>query len=128
MDSSKTYQGKIPQDIASIKKPIIGFIGTLFRFIDEDLLEFIISQRPQYEYVFIGKIESNFPIDKINIYKNVHFLGLKLPNEIASFINSFDLCINPFKVHEVNDSVSPVKVFEYLSLKKNHRFNENVFT
>lgn len=118
LSSTESDTLKIPEDINGIKRPIIGFIGTLFRFIDEDLLKYIIAQRPQYNYVFIGKKESNFPIEKINKYNNVHLLGAKPKNEIASYINSFDLCINPFKVHEVNDSVNPVKVFEYLSLKK----------
>ena len=45
-------------------------------------------------------------------------MGEKKKTDIPKYINSFDVCINPFKVHEVNDSVSPVKVFEYLALRK----------
>ncbi|MBK7978540.1 MAG: glycosyltransferase [Ignavibacteriae bacterium] len=115
---NKSNNFEIPSEILQLNGPIIGFIGTLFRFIDEQLLEFIISKRPNYNFVFVGHTESNFPIDSIKRYNNVHLLGPKEKSEIPKYINSFDLCLNPFKVHEVNDSVSPVKVFEYLAMKK----------
>lgn len=115
---NKSNNFEIPSEILQLNGPIIGFIGTLFRFIDEQLLEFIISKRPNYNFVFVGHTESNFPIDSIKKYNNVHLLGPKEKSEIPKYINSFDLCLNPFKVHEVNDSVSPVKVFEYLAMKK----------
>ena len=104
--------------LLNIKKPIIGFIGTLFKFIDDDILEYIIKERPNYSYVFIGKVQSDFPIEKIRVFENVFLLGEKKKEEVQSFIAEFDICINPFRKHEVNDSVSPVKVFEYLALHK----------
>lgn len=107
-----------PKDLQNIKKPIVGFIGTLFQFIDSDLLEHIISKRPQYSFVFVGGVEGFFPIEKLKKYDNVYLLGRKPQNQIPSFIESFDVCINTFKIHEVNDSVNPVKVFEYLAHKK----------
>lgn len=109
---------EVPEDLKSIEGPIVGFIGTLFHFIDDKLLEYIISKRPNYNFVFVGPIQNNFPINKIKYFKNVYLLGEKLKTEIPNYINSFTVCLNPFKVHEVNDSVSPVKVFEYLALKK----------
>jgi len=118
IDLNKINSGIIPDDIKGIKRPIIGFLGTLFSFIDDKLLEYIISKRPNYNFVFVGGIESNFPVNKLTIYKNFIYLGKKPKEEIPNYINSFDICSNPFKVHEVNDSVNPVKVFEYLGMKK----------
>ncbi len=110
---------ELPHDILNIPKPIVGFIGSLFQFIDSDLLEHIISKRPQYSFVFVGGIEGYFPINKLKKYSNVYLLGRKPQKEIPAYISAFDLCINPFKIHEVNDSVNPVKVFEYLAHRKN---------
>ena len=118
IDLKQIKLGTIPDDIRKIRRPIIGFLGTLFEFIDGDLLEYIISKKPEYNFVFVGGIESNFPIDKLVKYQNFVHLGKKPKETIPNYINSFDICINPFKVHEVNDSVSPVKVFEYLVLNK----------
>jgi len=108
----------IPADIKNIPRPVIGFIGTLFRFTDDELLDYCISSRPHYSFVFIGKHENGFPLSKIKKYHNVYILGEKPKNYIENYVNALDICFNPFKIHEVNDSVSPLKVFEYLALKK----------
>lgn len=108
----------VPQELLEIPSPRIGFLGTLFQFIDDELLEYIIKSRPNYNFVFLGMVQANFPIDKIKNYKNVFILGKKNKEQVQNFIKGFDITINPFKIHEVNDSVSPVKVFEYLALKK----------
>ncbi|MBI9070041.1 MAG: glycosyltransferase [Melioribacteraceae bacterium] len=110
-----------PKDLKRIldmKKPIVGFIGTLFHFLDHELMEFIIKSRPEYNFVFVGPAQSNFPVETIDKYENVYLLGKKHKDEIPNYLNYFDVCLNPFKKHEVNDSVSPVKVFEYLAQKK----------
>ena len=111
-------QLNVPEDMLNIKTPIVGFIGTLFKFIDESLLEYIISKRPHYNFVFVGGIEGYFPIDRLKKYPNVYLLGRKPQKEISSYIYAFDVCINTFKIHDVNDSVNPVKVYEYLAHKK----------
>jgi glycosyltransferase involved in cell wall biosynthesis len=107
-----------PDDMKDIPGPRIGFLGTLFIFTDDELLEQIISQRPQYQYVFVGKVQKEFPIDRIRKYPNVHILGEKKKEEVGAYLNAMDICINPFKRHEVNDSVSPLKVYEYLAFRK----------
>ncbi len=109
----------LPEKLANINKPLIGFLGTLFHFIDHELLEFIISKRPEYNFIFLGGIQKNFPIEKIKNYKNVHLIGKVPKNEVPLYLNAFDVCLNPFVTHEVNDSVNPVKVFEYLAMSKN---------
>ena len=118
INSSAKITIEIPQELQKIKKPIVGFIGTLFRFIDDKLLDFVISKRPEYSFIFVGGVEGYFPIDKLKNHPNVYLLGRKQQKEIPSFINAFDVCLNAFKIHDVNDSVNPVKVYEYLSNRK----------
>ena len=108
----------IHQEIKRIPHPRIGFLGTLFKFIDEDLLEFLVKNRPNYNFIFVGPIEGNFSIEKLKKYSNVYLMGKKPKEIVHNYVNGFDIAINPFRVHEVNDSVSPVKVFEYLALNK----------
>ncbi|MBN1599806.1 MAG: glycosyltransferase [Bacteroidales bacterium] len=109
---------KEPGDVKDIAHPRLGFLGTLFRFTDEEVLEFMIKSRPEYNFVFVGKVEKSFPLERIKHYKNVHILGPKDKEDVDKYISSFDICLNPFKIHEVNDSVSPLKVFEYLAFRK----------
>ena len=77
-----------PVIIKDIKKPRIGFIGTLFRFIDDTLLEYVISKRPDYNFIFVGGVEENFPIDKIKNFHNV-FLIPKQPKGFNTINNKF---------------------------------------
>lgn len=108
----------IPDDIKNIPSPRLGFIGTLFRFTDDELLKYLVTNRPEYSFIFVGGTETGFPIEKLKPYKNVHIIGKRLKEIIPQYINAFDICLNTFKMHEVNDSVNPVKVFEYLALQK----------
>ena len=108
----------IDREVEKIAHPRIGFLGTLFKFIDDDLLEFLVKNRPQYNFIFVGPIDGNFPIEKLNKYANVYLMGKKPKEIVNNYVNGFDIAINPFRIHEVNDSVSPVKFFEYLALNK----------
>jgi len=110
----------IPDDMTGIKSPVVGFIGTLFSFLDYKLLEYIIRNSPDTSFVFIGSLEENARKDWMHIttFRNVHWLGKKKKEDIPCYIRMFDVCINPFRVDDVSRSVSPLKVFEYLAMKK----------
>lgn len=108
-----------PDRLRNYNKPWIGFIGTLFKFIDDDLLSYLAMNRPNYTFIFVGKIEDNFPKEKLSKHGNVVLIEQVPREKISDYIASFDVAINPFRRHEVNDSVNPVKVFEYLAHSKN---------
>jgi glycosyltransferase involved in cell wall biosynthesis len=111
----------VPDDIRKTRKPIIGFIGTLFSFLDYNLLEYIIKSNPKRYFVFIGALEEDPRVQWENItnkYNNVFWLGKKKKEDIPAYLDAFDVCINPFKIDAVSRSVSPLKVFEYLAMKK----------
>ena len=107
-----------PNELRNISHPIIGFIGKLFHFLDDEVIRYIVKKRPNYNFVFVGGIEKNYPSRELLKYPNVYYLGRKPKNEIGRYIQSFNVCINPFKVHEVNDSVNPIKIYEYLAYGK----------
>jgi len=111
---------KAPTDISEIKGPIVGFIGTLFNFLDFKLLDYIIRKNTDKSFVFIGGCEASVEKEwkEISGYNNVFWLGKKEKENIPAYIQQFDVCINFFKVDDVSKSVSPLKVFEYLALKK----------
>lgn len=121
-DSSLFAAGitKVPDDIKNLRTPIVGFIGTLFHFLDYELIEFLVQNNPDKSFVFIGSCEENSRKKwmKIIEYKNVYWLGRKQKEHIPAYLKNFDVCINPFKVDDVSKSVSPLKVFEYLAMKK----------
>jgi glycosyltransferase involved in cell wall biosynthesis len=109
-----------PDDLKGTKTPIIGFIGTLFSFLDYDLIEYVVRSNPEKSFVFIGHCEENSRARwrDVTQYNNVFWLGKKKKEDIPAYLNSFDVCINPFIVDNVSRSVSPLKVFEYLAMGK----------
>lgn len=111
----------VPDEMRGIKHPIIGFVGTIFSFLDFELLSFIIRDNPEKSFVFVGDYELSVKTEWLTLvekYENIYWLGRKPKETIPQYVNCFDVCINPFKVDEVSRSVSPLKVFEYLALKK----------
>jgi len=109
-----------PSDLADIPGPVIGFVGTLFRFLDYDLLYDIAKIHADKSFVFVGPIEKTGAsgVEKLKTLKNCHFLGRKDKSEIPAYIHHFNACINPFKIDDVSKSVSPLKVYEYLACGK----------
>jgi glycosyltransferase involved in cell wall biosynthesis len=109
-----------PADMTGIRRPIIGFVGVLFLFLDYDLIHYIVIKHPDKSFVFIGPTERSAEdgVAKIRKLPNTYFLGRKERQTIPKYVSHFDLCINPFKIDDVSRSVSPLKVYEYLACGK----------
>ena len=50
--------------------------------------------------------------------KNVHFLGLKKQTDLPAYLCYSDFAILPFKCSDIGNYVSPLKIFEYISMNK----------
>ena len=108
-DLSKINDGDIPEEMKRIIGPKIGFIGSVAKWIDYDLLHYIAINRPDWSIIMIGPILNRVKIDKIRQQKNIYLLGRKAYNDLPKYIKAFDVCINPFVVDELSDSVDPLK-------------------
>ncbi|MEO0097987.1 MAG: glycosyltransferase [candidate division WOR-3 bacterium] len=103
-----------PPDLEKLPRPIIGFVGSLFSWIDTNLIFAAAKSFPQASVVLVG------PMRDIRIPKlpNIHLLGPKPYSLIPAYINNFDVCLIPFIADPLSDKVDPIKVYEYLSLGK----------
>ncbi|MCB0749072.1 MAG: glycosyltransferase, partial [Ignavibacteriae bacterium] len=106
----------IPKDIIDISKPIVGYYGTLTKSTDWEIIEYCVKERPNYNYVLIGRDEVNY--EGLKNLKNIIFLGKKDFKEIPHYGKMFDVCISPFIQEEWIQNSSPLKIKEYLSLEK----------
>jgi glycosyltransferase involved in cell wall biosynthesis len=108
---------RVPLDIAAIKPPIVGFVGTFADWLDLDLLFSVASKNSDLSFLFIGPICSRNPkLAAFKALKNVFFLEQKRHDEIPEYINQLNVGLIPFKVNRLTQSVNPVKLFEYLAL------------
>ncbi len=108
-----------PQDIATIKKPVIGYCGFLTAArLDIELLIKIATERPDWNIVLIGPEDDAFKQSALHGIANVHFLGRKEERELPSYVHYFDICLNPQLVNQLTIGNYPRKVDEYLAVGK----------
>lgn len=109
-----------PAELPGVPRPIVGFIGTIFSFLDFDLLARVARALPDASLVFVGPVEASAEADFAPLLElpNVFHVGPQPQSAVPSYVAAFDVCVNPFAVGPVADSVSPLKVFEYLAMGK----------
>lgn len=108
----------IPEDIASVPGPIVGFVGVIQDWIDLDLVKAAAVAHPEWSFVMIGPVAAGIDTSSLKVLPNVRFLGRKDVKDLPNYIKAFDVCINPFKMNELTDKVSPLKFYEYLASGK----------
>ena len=108
----------VPDDMKDIKHPIIGFVGMLQECIDYDKIEAIAKAHADWSVVLVGKTLPGVNLDYLKQYENIHFLGMKKYDDMPSYIQSFDVCLNVFRDGNLSRDVSPLKFYEYLATGK----------
>jgi glycosyltransferase involved in cell wall biosynthesis len=104
---------QVADELSKYRKPIIGFVGLIHEWLDYELIEKVSKLRPEWSFVFIGKVCIN--IDHIKKCPNVHFLGQKPYEKLLPFLKGFDISIIPFVINELTLNVNPIKLREYLA-------------
>lgn len=93
-------------------KITVGYVGYLNgSWIDWDLISYIANNNPDWAINLVGTCSKKVP-------SNIYLIGNRPHSEIYKYINSFDVCIIPFKVNEITESTSPIKAYEYLASYK----------
>jgi hypothetical protein len=108
---------EIPDEIAHLPKPIIGFHGLLADWVDFELLKKTAEHFKNGSVVLIGKItvDAEKKIKILDAIPNIHFLGRKPYAELPSYCKGFDVALNPFEISELTLAANPLKVREYLA-------------
>lgn len=96
------------------EQKIVGYIGTIDKWIDFEIIDSLAERWPDLNLVFAGPIK----IKNLPERKNIHFLGKVDYNRIPALCNSFDVCLIPFKPVGFADTVNPLKLYEYFALGK----------
>jgi len=110
---------EMPADLKPIPKPIIVYIGALFSLrLDIEVLEYLATQRKDWSIVLVGPEDEAFKSSKLHQMDNVHFLGSKPMEQLPSYLNFFDVALNPQKLNEVTIGNYPRKIDEYLAMGK----------
>ena len=71
-----------------------------------------------YSIVLVGPEDEDFMKSKLHQIENIFFLGSKSEVELSSYINGFDVAINPQLVNMMTIGNYPRKIDEYLAMGK----------
>jgi glycosyltransferase involved in cell wall biosynthesis len=109
MNSSYKLDG-----LGDIKKPVVGFMGTLSEWLDYDLIVKLAKARPDWTFLLIGPADTD--ISCLFKHENIRLIGKVSYEELPRYVACFDVGIIPFLVNDLTRSVNPLKLLEYLSL------------
>ena len=103
--------------LSSTPHPIIGYYGAIADWVDIDLMTELARRKPEYTFVIIGEVHGG-DISGLQALPNVQLLGEKNYSLIPTYLQSFDVCLLPFRQNRLTKAVDPVKLYEYLSQGK----------
>jgi nucleoside-diphosphate-sugar epimerase/glycosyltransferase involved in cell wall biosynthesis len=103
----------VPEDIARLPRPVIGFYGTLRDWVDLDIIAHVARARPAWSIALIGQqLDDVGPIAGLS---NVHLLGRKPHEALPAYCKGMDVGLIPYRIDERMKFVNPIKLREYLS-------------
>jgi uncharacterized SAM-binding protein YcdF (DUF218 family)/glycosyltransferase involved in cell wall biosynthesis len=103
-----------PADLQVLKRPVIGYVGGLHQWVDQNLLASVASRMPEASFALIGPIQSD--VSLLNQCANVKLLGQRAHADVPHYVKGFDVGIVPYRQTEYTANVYPAKLNEYLGM------------
>jgi glycosyltransferase involved in cell wall biosynthesis len=108
-------QTPVPEAIARLPKPVIGFFGLVADWVDQEALAACARAYPNGSVVLVGKVAADVDVSGLQRLPNVTFVGRRPYAELPGYCKGFDVALNPFKINELTLNSNPLKVREYLA-------------
>ena len=96
---------------------VLGYFGAIAPWLDYNMINDITNQRRDIGFVFIGPDYLD-QMKNIKIKKNILILGPVDYRVLPYFGYKFDACIIPFEDGDIAKTTSPLKLYEYFSMRK----------
>lgn len=82
----------------------------------------IIQKIPNFKLLVVGDGSHLLSIKnqakKLGVYEKIIFTGFVPYQEVPKFCSLANLCINPFRIFDMTEKLSPVKIFDFMSCGK----------
>jgi len=111
----------VPADLATLPRPIIGYVGAVAGWVDFELLRAVALARPAWSLVLVGPVFQGQSMGDARALApvaglpNVHLLGLRPYAEVPAYVEAFDVATIPFVLNGLTADTNPIKVYEYLA-------------
>lgn len=100
------------------KRPIIGFVGALYEWVDLELIRAVANALPEADIVLVGPRRSGVSMRGLWPVSNIHIYPSQPFDRVRRWMEAFDVCLIPFKQNIVSQLADPLKLYEYLALGK----------
>ncbi|MEJ0038448.1 MAG: glycosyltransferase [Gammaproteobacteria bacterium] len=99
--------------LAGIPGPRAGYFGLFNERNDIELIAALARRMPDLSFVFTGPVTTD--TSALKAFPNVHFTGAIPYRELPRLIAGLDVLFIPYLVNDFTDSISPLKLKEYLA-------------
>ena len=104
----------VPEELASLAGPVVGFYGNIYPWIDFDLVGRLAERFPEWNFVLIGGAFCD--VRDLEKLANVYLLGRREHDALPAYCKGFDAAIVPYDMKKRRmQTVNPVKVREMLA-------------
>lgn len=104
---------RVPDDVADLKGPVLGFFGLIAEWVDVDLLAAVARARRDWTLVLIGDARTD--VRSLAGLSNVRLLGRRSYESLPGYCARFDAAMVPFRINRLTRAVNPIKLREYLA-------------
>jgi len=111
-DSVRSNPDAMPDDMRPLRKPVVGYIGGLHQWVDQDLVARVAANAPDVTFALVGPAQTD--VSTLERCPNVHLLGKRPHADVPRYVKAFDVGIVPYRVAEYTLNVYPTKLNEYL--------------
>ncbi len=101
-----------PADLEALPRPIVGYLGGLHQWVDQDLIVGAAARLPDVTFALVGPAQTD--VTALAACKNVRLLGQRPHDAVPAYVKGFDVGIVPYRVAEYTLNVYPTKLNEYL--------------
>ena len=113
-DAVRRGNDQAPQDLAPLKRPVVGYVGGLHQWVDQPLLAAVAERLPEMSFALVGPVQTD--VSALERRSNVTLFGQRPHPELPKYVKQFDVGIVPYLLTEYTANVYPTKLNEYLSM------------
>jgi uncharacterized SAM-binding protein YcdF (DUF218 family)/glycosyltransferase involved in cell wall biosynthesis len=103
-----------PDDLARLRRPVVGYVGGLHQWVDQDLVAAVAARLPEVSVALVGPAQTE--LSTLQKAPNIFLLGLKPHQDLPRYVKAFDVGLVPYRLTEYTANVYPTKLNEYLAM------------
>jgi glycosyltransferase involved in cell wall biosynthesis len=107
--------GPVPETLARVPQPRVGYAGKVSHFLDFDLLEQL-ARGQGFELVLVGPLpdETRHAVVRLRRSPSAHVLGEVPYAELPAVLQGFDVALIPFRAGDpYTVGINPNKIYQY---------------